>query len=283
MHFISGFYRSGDVMGWHAAAVCCLAMTLAVPSRERWRWLWIGIALLALFALLVCGRRKMVFVLPIFMGCFVVLYWLAGRVGRRMRLLAIVLITAGVGFFFAQFLESETTYIRYYTSPSGSLLQQVEDRSIRTVETTIRQSGFFGYGLGFATPGSHHLDVPKPHVWQEAGSSRLFAELGVPGALAFIFLVFQILRGLWSVAQNELKAGSAYGAYCAGLLAFFVSNIASLTVSGQILADPFILAWLGFLVGLLLGVARLPDDPREDRYASPARPWGGGLYESPRA
>ncbi|MGA8260555.1 MAG: hypothetical protein WB783_10110 [Arenicellales bacterium] len=283
VHFISGFYRSGDVMGWHAAAVCCLAMTLAVPGRERFRWLWIGIAVLALFALLVCGRRKMVYVLPIFISCFVVLYWLAGRGGRRMRLLAIVAITIGVGFFFAQFLGSETTFIRYYTDQSHSILQSVEKRGFDTVATTIRQAGFFGYGLGFATPGAHHLNVPKPHIWQEAGTSRLFAELGIPGAVAFIVLMLQILRRLWDVTQGELKAGSAYGIYCAGLLSFFVSNLCSLTVSGQILADPFILSWLGFLVGLLMGVVRLPDDPREDRYAlAQAQIWDNRLYESPR-
>ena len=85
--------------------------------------------------------------------------------------------------------------------------------------------------------------------------------------MAFIVLVLEIIRRLWTTTLRQLRANRRYGPYCAGLFAFFVANIASLTVSGQILADPFIAAWLGILVGLLLGMERLPDDPQVDRYA----------------
>jgi len=54
------------------------------------------------------------------------------------------------------------------------------------------------------------------------------------------------------------------------LLAFFIANVASLTVSGQILADPFIAAFLGIMVGLLLSIVRLPPDVYASRLARPS-------------
>ncbi|MCC7097561.1 MAG: hypothetical protein IT472_10320, partial [Thermomonas sp.] len=38
---------------------------------------------------------------------------------------------------------------------------------------------------------------------------------------------------------------------------FFIANVGSLTVSGQILADPFIASFLGLLVGVVLSIPRL--------------------------
>jgi hypothetical protein len=45
-----------------------------------------------------------------------------------------------------------------------------------------------------------------------------------------------------------------------------VANAGSLTVSGQILADPFVAAWLGITAGLILSIPRLPPDPALDRF-----------------
>jgi hypothetical protein len=46
-----------------------------------------------------------------------------------------------------------------------------------------------------------------------------------------------------------------------------MANVGSLVVSGQILADPFIAAFLGFLVGVVLCVPRLT---RRGRIAAPS-------------
>ena len=57
---ISGFFRSPDLMGWHAAALVMLALTLALASRGPQGLRWLVPATLAAVCLVISGRRKMV-------------------------------------------------------------------------------------------------------------------------------------------------------------------------------------------------------------------------------
>ena len=54
-----------------------------------------------------------------------------------------------------------------------------------------------------------------------------------------------------------------------GLFAFFLANVASLMVSGQILADPAIATLLGMSIGFVLSLAHAPAAPV--RASSPVR------------
>ena len=45
--------------------------------------------------------------------------------------------------------------------------------------------------------------------------------------------------------------------YSIGLLAFVLANFASLSISGQILADPFIASFIGIAIGMQLSFRRL--------------------------
>lgn len=265
VEFIAGFYRSGDVMGWHAAAVTCLSLTLMLTGFGRGRYIWIVFAVLGIFALLVCGRRKMVYIVPVYLSVLVMLYWWAGRRELVIKALLVLSLPTAIGLMFVDIMAEETTFIRYYTETSDQAVDSLAGHGFGSVISTVQQSGMFGNGLGFATPGAHHLPIARPRIWQESGTSRLFVELGVPGAIAFIVLVFQIARALFTTTMGHLTAKTPYAALSAGLLSYFVANIASLTVSGQILADPFVAAWLGILVGLVLGSKRLPKDPTIDR------------------
>jgi hypothetical protein len=65
-----------------------------------------------------------------------------------------------------------------------------------------------------------------------------------------------LLYKLWWVTRKQLRADRVNGVYVAGLFAFFLANIGSLMVSGQILADPFIAAFLGLTVGFVLAFGK---------------------------
>src|SRR5690606_30123489 len=41
---IAGFYRTPDVMGWHAASVCMLSLVLGLASKGTRRWFWLAVA-----------------------------------------------------------------------------------------------------------------------------------------------------------------------------------------------------------------------------------------------
>lgn len=269
---ISGFYRSPDVMGWHAAAVSMLSLVLALTGKGIKRKVWIGVSMIALAALLLCGRRKMVYMLPVFVFALLWMYWQAGRKGSAAAILGILLIPAGSVWLIGDVLGGESANTRYYQGEglSQSAMTSIEVQGFGSLATTYAQSGFFGEGLGTGTPGSHNLQVERPRVWQESTSSRILVELGVPGALGFLAVILAIVMGLWRETLRQLKLRAPEGQYAAGLVAFFLANVGSLTVSGQILADPFIASFLGFMVGLVLSFARLqPRGAGDESSASP--------------
>jgi hypothetical protein len=268
--FIAGFYRSGDVMGWHAAAVSCLSMILAIGTANRARWLWVGVSIFAIGALLMCGRRKMVFMLPVFLLMFGWMQWQIRKPGRLLSLGLLISIPVVALIGLSDRLSEEITAIRYYKETAGESLDSLEEHGLGAVIETVRQNGFLGTGLGTATPGSHHLNVERPRNWQESGSSRVVAELGIPGTFGLMLVMFGIVVTSWRIARESLRTRSALAPYSTGLLAFFVANVASLTVSGQILADPFIASFLGIMVGLVLSTGRLNPDMYTSRFAKPA-------------
>ena len=270
---IAGFYRSSDVMGWHAATVSMLSLILARTARGNYRKLWLLFSVMAIIALLLCGRRKMVYILPAFLLAVAWVYWRAGRSGQVVAIIGMVAIPAVSVWMFSDFLEERSANLRYYRGEgiSESTLDSIESHGFRAMYDTYDQSGFFGEGLGTATPGSHHLKVERPRVWQESTSSRILVELGVPGTLGFLIVLVSIVLSLWKVAISQLRARTPQSVYAAGLFSFFLANAGSLAVSGQILSDPFIAAFLGFLVGLTLSVVRLrpPEHTRAKTVQSP--------------
>jgi hypothetical protein len=269
---VSGFYRSGDVMGWHAAAVATLSIVLALSGKRTSRWLWLLLSAMALVALILCGRRKMVYMLPVFALALIWIYWQAGRAGKVWSIVGLLILPLASVWFVGDRLAEDTAQIRYYRETSDETLDRFQVHGFQSLVDTYRQSGFFGEGLGTATPGSHHLKVARPRVWQESGPSRILVELGVLGALGFLAVVVAIVLSVWRVTREQLRARSPHAHYAAGLVAFFLANVGSLTVSGQILADPFIAAFLGLMTGLVLSFARQTASARAETAPPVASP-----------
>lgn len=265
IRLISGFYRSADVLGWHAATVCMIGMILAFSESGRARWFWILISAWAIFALFVCGRRKMVYMIPIFLMTVVWIYFYIGRAARVLPMIGFLVIPLISVYYVSDFLGEESGQIQYYTSaPEGdSAYDRLAGQGFGAAVVTLQQSGFFGMGLGFATPGSHHIKASRPRVWQESGTSRLVAELGLPGFLGFLALVVAMVSTLWKITRAHLRARTPSGIFAAGLLSMFVANLGSLAVSGQILADSFVVIFIGALVGIVLGFRRPEFMPAE--------------------
>lgn len=255
---VAGFYRSPDVMGWHAAAVCMLSLVLGLAGKGQRRWGWIALSGLAVIALMLSGRRKMVYMLPVFLLALFWIYWQAGRAGRIVAMLGLILIPVGSVWLVSDQLSEESANVRYYRGEGLKLnaMESIQGQGFRAVITTYEQSGVLGEGLGVATPGSHNLKVARPRVWQESAPSRIMVELGVPGTLGFLWVMIAIVLALWRTTIKQLRTRSPSAPYAAGLFAFFLANVGSLTVSGQILADPFIAAFLGILVGVVLSLVR---------------------------
>jgi len=269
VNMIAGFHRSPDVMGWHAATVAMLSAILAGTKSGMRRWFWIAIGIIAIAALVLCGRRKMVYMLPLFAVSFSMIYALSGRKKFTFKALFLGIGPLLILVFAGNFLGPDSEYVKYYTDSREGTINQAQKQGFDALIVTYNQSGFFGSGLGVATPGSHNLNVARPRVWQESGPSRVLVELGVPGFLALVGLVFAILKSSWNVVREQQQINASQALYPLGLMAIFVANLGSLGISGQILADPFIAFFLSFMIGVVLSFAREPNGPLGNVRASP--------------
>ncbi|MFI5295181.1 MAG: O-antigen ligase family protein [Thermodesulfovibrionales bacterium] len=253
---IAGFYRSPDVMGWHAIVAAMLATILAVSGRGGKRFAWIVIAAWGIGMAMLCGRRKMVMMFPLFVMVFTWLYWQARRRTRTVVVAGILLGVVLLGYSVYDFMGSDTATENYYFHRMGDVPQRLNAGSYAGVVETYQQSGFFGEGLGSAATGAHNLMIERPRVWQEGGLDKLMVELGVPGLTCFLFLTYRLVRTILILVLKRLDPKSEDFALMAGLTGIFFANAGSFIVSHQIFGDPFILSFFSFLTGLLLSAGR---------------------------
>jgi hypothetical protein len=258
---VAGFFRSPDVMGWHASTVTMFSLILALRSRGSARYAWIALAVWGVAGNIFCGRRKMIMMLPVFAGALSWVYWrLRNRLKTAIRLATIVsvLVLSIVGTVTIYTLFSpDETFMQYYTHNPGDIYKQADAHGIGEVTETFRQSGWFGEGLGSATPGIHNLSVERPRTWQEGGIARIAVELGAPGLLLFFYLGYSLLRSILDVMFKRSDCNSPAFTIYVGLFAIMVANGCAFVVSGQIFGDPFIISFFSFLIGITLSGERI--------------------------
>lgn len=260
---ISGFYRSPDIMGWHAAAATMLCTLLAAYCKGGMRYFWVALAIWGMMAAILCGRRKMVLMIPMFAGILVFIYWWSGQTARSSFTLIMLatIILGGYGLY--NYLGADENIDAYYfgESSSSNITQRVEKESVESVIYTLRQSGFWGAGLGTAAKGLHHLNIYRPTTWQEGGLSRLLVELGVPGFIAFFIMALAMLWTIVRLISNRSKMWLAEYQLTAGFCAVAIANAASFVISHQVFGDPFIGCWFSILIGVALSASRISHAP----------------------
>lgn len=258
VYMLSGLFRSPDLMGWHAITVFMFAFILAMRSQGRWRLFWAAIAIWGLLSLWVCGRRKMITMVPVFVGCYLWLVFQVRGSRRLFSMIALALLVVGIGWHLAGRVYHDNPMSRFYVTVLDEWDDQVIRHGFNSAIGTVEQSGFFGYGLGMSQQGVHNINADKPRLWQESGPSKLVAELGVPGAILFLILGFVFFRTAYEVVRHSVRTEDIY--LSGGLFAVLVANLASAVVSAQVFGDPFIVLFLALLAGLLLSGANAVSD-----------------------
>lgn len=261
VNLLTGFYRSPDVMGWHASAASMISLTLIFTDKGAGRWRWLAVTSIGIAALMISGRRKMVFMIPLFVILIAGLMIYCRRRGVGLKGIVPLAIPVVIALIVGNWLGEESEFIRYYIDESKTLNLQAQKHLWDSVLDTFRQSGFWGSGFGFASPGAQYIPYDKPELWQESGASRLMVELGLPGMLTFMILIYQFFRSTLRTARLSANYYSRDSMLCICLLAFVLANLCSLGISGQILADPFVASFIGITLGMQLSFARMSGLP----------------------
>ncbi len=251
---IAGFYRSPDVLGWHAATMVMLSIALALKSHAIPRYLWVTLAGWGFASIMFCARRKMLSMLPIFITALLITYVLQKRGRLLMPAIIVLLAASAIGVRVYQVSGRDVQLESFYKTALDTAERRVSRHGFQAVVTTYQQAGFFGYGLGMASQGTQHIAVKRPRVWQEGGIGKIMVETGVPGLAGF--LVLGIILGVTMV--KTLKHATALADYpvytC--ISALLLANMSAGVVSAQILGVPFVAAFLSFLAGIVLAGRR---------------------------
>jgi hypothetical protein len=254
VHMLAGFFRSPDIMGWHAAMLTMVSSFMALRTRGWVRFFWLMLSVWGILNVWICGRRKMVSMLPLFWGFLLLLIHQIRQAKKLIPAAGIVLVISGLGWYGVASTYHTTAVDRFYLTTVDEWDAKLWQHGVQSVGITVTQTGFFGYGLGMSQQGLHHIAADKPRIWQESGPSKLIVELGVPGSVLLVVVGAVFLLTAYQVLRMRSSQNSFY--LFSGLFALFLANLSSSMISAQIFGDPFVLVLLAFLMGLLLSGAR---------------------------
>ena len=266
VRLISGFFRSPDIAGFHAANVLMVSTILLMNRGDKPRFrrsispLWMSTAIWSVVPLLLCGRRKMLIMPVIFLIGYLLYIQIAAR-HNVMRILGYVILLIAIGAVPLSVYRDEEAiedHQAYYATTISDVAPRLKDNVADSVVGTLRQSGIMGSGLGVATQGAQHFAIEaRRDVWQEDGISRLFKELGVPGVFLIGCAILIVLKnGRIQIRQQRYLPLIEIQAFAFALL---MANLASFVASHQHFSgDPANALWVLLFAGVFVGSLALP-------------------------
>jgi hypothetical protein len=256
IRMLAGFYRSPDIMGWHAATLACLATALSSGERGGKRVVWglaFGWACLAAWA---CVRRKMFIIIPLSFLIFGYVQWRSGRLSRLSGLIGIMLVAGCIAALVAAQLRFAPEIGGYYATDPEELLGRSYDHAYgETAEAIGGTAGLFGLGVGSTQLGARYVNAEKARTWTEGGLGRIAEEVGVVGTAGFIVMMMSVLAAIvGSLMAMRIRSEEDY--HLAIIGALVIANGATFVISGHVFNDPFINCLFSFLAGVAISGRR---------------------------
>lgn len=268
IRMVSGFYRSPDTMGIHAASLASIGIGMAARRGFSLRgWPWLLAIGWGFSCAMISGRRKALYFIAVFA---IVFTW---RFLRRMQMSqAIALLAAAgiVGIVIGELRGSDDT--RVYTSGALTSRGEIASRFEGGAIGTLRQVGFMGGGLGIATQGAQHfMAAGAQQGWQEGGIAKVAAEVGVPGLLSgLVILVLIASISLRLTAIGDVDGSTQFMRVL--LFALVCAHGASFVASAQAYSDPLLMLLAAFFLGCFLATATLDERLASDSSAVSPKP-----------
>jgi hypothetical protein len=256
IRLLSGFYRSPDVMAWHAGMLTAIAVAMALHAGFSKRTLfWSGVAGWGFFNCMIAGRRKAIYFVAVFCIVFV---WRYLRRMKNAQVYAIVGLVVVLGGVFEHLAADSGTnvYARGAATSRGEVMERLEGGALET----FQQFGLMGAGLGTATQGVYHLlGAGVANIgWQEGALGKLAIEVGLPGILSIVFLGLVLWRLLLRLTNVGDMPGSSQFVRVI-LFALVVANAGNFGASAQAYTDAVLGLTTGFLIGCTFASAALDE------------------------
>jgi hypothetical protein len=252
VRILSGTYRSPDIMAWHAAMLAMIALFMIIRRGFPRGWLWMVTFAWGFLNCLLSGRRKMLYMIAVFVVVLLWKYW------RRFTVAQMVSFALAIGLVWLVVNQISTSsegtqvYAKGARTTRGEILQRLEGG----IMETFRQNGLMGAGLGSATQGTRHVVRPGANLgWQEGGAGKLALELGLPGLLFAIWFLVVLARTMTRIAFTR-DVGGDFQMIRIALIAFLAGNFVSFLVSHQPYSDGVLVLMNAFLAGALFATPR---------------------------
>ena len=142
VHMLAGFFRGPDVMGWHATLMLMICSVMAFRSRGPARVAWIALAVWGALNIWLCGRRKMLSMLPVFLGCYLFLLFRFKDARRFVSILGTVLMIGGLGWYLVSSMFRDAAVEAFYLTAFTQAEEQIQHHGIDAIVSTVKQAGF---------------------------------------------------------------------------------------------------------------------------------------------
>ncbi|MCH2175608.1 MAG: hypothetical protein MK193_07765 [Lentisphaeria bacterium] len=249
----AGFYRSPDVLGIHSILSCMVAVLLFFKYQSFFaKFFFLSISIWSTYGTFLCGRRKFFYLIPVF---FILLVYLNKILFKKYFFTIITTLGVfAIGLYIVNNQSDDTAV--YYVTTTDESFERIEKHGLSAVFETFKpsQGGFWGKGLGVSQQGARFVTGGlKIGAWQEGGLSRLAVELGVIGFMCALYFIYATFRSMWNTHRTVLRSKKVEDSiWSGGLLALIGAMALSLTVSGQIISDPFTAFFIAFIIGAQL-------------------------------
>jgi hypothetical protein len=255
IRLLSGFYRSPDIMAWHAATLTTIGILMALRAGfSKETAIWASVAGWGFLNCMIAGRRKAIYYIIVFCAAFM---WRYIRRVNKAQIFAILGVAIILGTVLRNISSSEETNI--YARGAVASRQEIAQRLEGGVMETFRQFGLMGAGLGTATQGVRHLLGTDVNIgWQEGGLGKLAIEIGLPGIIAIALIGWVVLDILMKLTRIGDVPGSSQFMRAA-LFALATSNATGFLASAQAYTDAVLALTAGFFVGALFATATLDE------------------------
>lgn len=250
-----GLLRVGEIAAFHAA-VCCAFLSMLMLGKTGWLRgrLWYALLIIALVgAIALTGRRKMLMALCIFWVLqFYFLTALRGGASRQ----AVVILVLGLVFSVAIGLagESETSLYLQRGSTVFSGMDERVSTAINLFLSAIDRSSGVGLGAGIAAQGARFAGIDNSLFVggsSESGIGLLVVELGIPGFIIIVWLLFNLARVVVAKLKAVARIDDHLLLYAVSFAALLLANMATFSVATQLYGDYFVLITLGVVAGML--------------------------------